>query len=183
MAHTPQGASSEKSTKNCQGKNAQKIVKLKRVARIGDSVFCNSPFQTSWHGPCFPSKSRAKSSLGSLCEKIGFGAGVDKHGMSLAHLRGNEGEAVGHEIESILDVLQLALAVGDQGRLVFKENDVSLQGDQSANQGGADFGGLLGGDDVLHDVLFYSVIVIDDGNTFALSNLIVTNFLKESLST
>jgi hypothetical protein len=41
---------------------------------------------------------------------------------------------------------------------------------------------LLLCDDVLH-VVFYSVIVIDDGKTFAPFDLSVTNFLKESLST
>jgi hypothetical protein len=43
--HPSQGVSSGKVKKNCQAKNAKKNVKLKRVARIGDSVFCNSLFE------------------------------------------------------------------------------------------------------------------------------------------
>jgi hypothetical protein len=43
--HLSQGMSSGKVKKNCQAKNAKKNVKPKRVARIGDSVFCNSPFE------------------------------------------------------------------------------------------------------------------------------------------
>lgn len=102
--------------------------------------------------------------------------------MSLAHIRGDEGKAVGHEIQSVLDFLQLLLSIGDQGSPVFKEHDIGFQGDHSANQGGTDLGGLLCGDDVFH-VVFYSVAVIDDGKTIARMHLIVTNFLKESLST